>query len=731
LTNQAKATLARDPQAALMLGLAAEQARPDAEARRELTGLVTSTRYAGSLRGVDDVVFGSSDVVAAMGHDRVLSLWNVVDPAKPARLARVESDEGYTAHGYTFSRDGRTLAVSYLGPTYVVILWDVADPTKRPARLATLPTRLEMTNHAPAPPMAFSPDGRTFAMTDLIGDQRMAVVLDITNRTQPKPSVVLPAMFGWNGMNRGNMDRRFAFSSDGRTLVTGSTRMMWDVTNPANPIELAKHDDSHEDVVAFSPVASVMATASNGAVTLWDTKEPARRVPYGAPLKNAAGNVDSVTFSPDGRIMTSSDVAGITTLWDVTDPAFPVRLDSVPGYSIAGSTASRPDGRTILVTVEESGTARFSSVEPYGAPQPIRELKDHSGWLLAVAFSPDGRSMATAGADRTAIFWDMTNPARPRKRGTLSIHDYSVRSVAFSQDLRTVAAAGLDGRVKLWDVTDPDQPVDVKTFEVEVPPAEMTFSPDGRTLALARQGPNATLVLWDLADLAGPTPLVTLTGVQLPVTFSPDSRTMVSGRGMRTGTVWDLTNRSAPVPLSTLGGLAESVGPLAFSPDGRTVATRYGSRPVMLWDVTDRANPHWLAELNGTEGVESVAFNADGSSVATSSAKHAMLWDIADRNNPVRLARFPLNASQPSRWGYENRWLAVSPDGRTLAFGGSNNRAGEPPSNPSVLLWDYTKLNQLRANPAKQACAMAGAGFTREQWARRIPEVPYKPTCPS
>ena len=67
---------------------------------------------------------------------------------------------------------------------------------------------------------------------------------------------------------------------------------------------------------------------------------------------------------------------------------------------------------------------------------------------------------------------------------------------------------------------------------------------------------------------------------------------------------------------------------------------------------------------------------------------------------------------------------ALSPDGRTLAISGESDRGDGLTS-----LWDYTKLNDLRADPAKQACAITGRGLTAEEWASYIPDFPYQPTC--
>ena len=150
LVNQAEATIGDDPQTALMLGAAADKIQGDDESHRELAGLDTSTRYAGTIDGMSSAVFGAGNTVAARDDNEAVSLWNVADRARPVKLAGLSG----TAYYLAFSPDGQTLATAGQGRT--VTLWNVADPA-RPVRLGDVPGL----NFVYA--MTFSPDGRTFA----------------------------------------------------------------------------------------------------------------------------------------------------------------------------------------------------------------------------------------------------------------------------------------------------------------------------------------------------------------------------------------------------------------------------------------------------------------------------------------------------------------------------------------------------------------------------------------
>jgi hypothetical protein len=139
-------------------------------------------------------------------------------------------------------------------------------------------------------------------------------------------------------------------------------------------------------------------------------------------------------------------------------------------------------------------------------------------------------------------------------------------------------------------------------------------------------------------------------------------------------------------------------------PDGQTQAGL----------VTTLMATHYAATLTGQGGVGSVAFSPDGHTLATDNAdKPIILWDLADRTHPHQLGQ-PLTDSVGS--------VAFSPDGRTLATGSADQ---------TVILWDLAELNSLRHNAAKRACSLTQRGLDRGEWARYVPGLAYKRTCPS
>ncbi len=742
LINQAKATVGADPKTALMLGAAAQRLQPDTETLGELTGVIVSTGYAGTLADVTWAAYGPRGVLATLGNDGGVSLWNVTDRTRPVRLATL-GDRGAVDGFLTFSPDGRTLAV--VGSTGAAVLWDVAHRS-RPVRLATLP------GDGRVRAMAFSGDGNTLATGHGSGS---LTVWDLADRARP---AALATLRDWGAYPVEDL----AFSPDGRTLVMNKVRFVqaYDLTERADPVALLGLPGFSVASMAFSPDGTTLATGGfDGKISIYGmtpeaTAGATRREPPGMPppppgmpppppgmpplppdapsppdmpppvepyyepvdvLSGLTGAVDSVAFSSDGRLLAAGDGSGTATVWQDRTP-----LTSVRAHGRITTVAFDSDAQT-LVTADSSATATLWHVPPRGAPDRLAALALPGEATRVTAFGPGGRSLIAVGYDGTAKSWNVTDPAHPDRGADRTVHGGRVRAAAISPDNRMVAAVGAeDGQLTLTDVTRPNRPV---TLTAPAGSARgtnaMAFSPDGRTLAVA----DATRVLlWNVADPVRPTLLATLSGgagIGTTVAFSPDGRTLATGDN-RALTLWNVAARSAPVRLATLTGHTDSLRALAFGPNGRTLASGSADNTAMLWDVTDRARPQRVATLTGHRGpVGSVTFGPDGHTLATGSTDQAVtLWDTTNPAGPVRLA------SMRAGLGGEVRAVAFRRDGRTLAVTSQSR-----PDSATVTLWSYTKLNKLRADPAGFACTITGRGFTAGEWARHIPEFPHRRTC--
>ncbi|MFL6125130.1 helix-turn-helix domain-containing protein [Actinophytocola sp.] len=352
--------------------------------------------------------------------------------------------------------------------------------------------------------------------------------------------------------------------------------------------------------------------------------------------------------------------------------------------------------------------------------RPLSSVLDGgTGTVFGLAFSPDGRTMATAGDDGAIRLWNVADPGHAVLwRRPLTGHTGRVFWLAYSPDGRTLASAGRDRTVRLWNVADPAHavsagtPLTGHTDDVY----SVAFSPDGRTLLSASR--DRTLRLWNVADPAGAAPLggplVGHTDAVASATFSPDGRTIASAGHDRTVRLWNVTDLAHPVPWGPpLIGHTDTVYATAFSPDSHTLASVGNDRTVRLWNVTDPANATPLGQpLTGhTDTVYAVAFSHDGRILATAGADHVVrLWNTSSPAGAVPLGR-PLTGHT----GYVY-WLAFSPDGHTLASVGADHMVRLWHLPRTVLIGQSSYVNGVAFSPDGHTLASASTDHTVWLW---------------
>jgi eukaryotic-like serine/threonine-protein kinase len=269
----------------------------------------------------------------------------------------------------------------------------------------------------------------------------------------------------------------------------------------------------------------------------------------------------------------------------------------------------------------------------------------HADAVYGMAFSPDGRLLATGSADGTARLWDV---AQRKEIGARLTHPDWVNDVAFSPDSRLLATAGGDGAVRLWDVASRTEAGEPLKHPYEVDSAE--FSPDGRLLVtLSSDGVR----LWDVASRrAFARPLSELSEVN-DVVFSPDGR-LLAIASKWTVWLWDVASGER-LSDSFAGDDGEWINAVAFSPDGRTLAAAAVNGVTTLWEVATHQRRGRLAAA-GEPSVTSVVFSPDGRIVVTVSDA-VRLWEVAGAKAEERPVAGTVG-------------VAVSPDSRTVVTGG-------------------------------------------------------------
>ncbi len=292
------------------------------------------------------------------------------------------------------------------------------------------------------------------------------------------------------------------------------------------------------------------------------------------------------------------------------------------------------DGKTYLWQVDD-GKLLFTCI-------------GHSSWVKSVAFSPDGQTLASGSDDQTVKLWDVRDGKCLK---TLNGHSNWVRSVAFSPDGQTLASGSEDQTVKLWNVHTGKCLITLQGNTNRI--MSVAFSPDGQTLASGSE--KQTVKLWNVRNGKCLKILQGHSSWVRSVAFSPNGEILATGSDDQTVKLWDLRDGKC---LKTLQGHTNRVWSVAFSPDGQTLASGGDDQSVKLWDLRDGKS---LKTFQGhTNRVRSVAFSPDGQTLASGSENQTVkLWNVQDGKSLTTLQ------------GHSNRVrsVAFSPDGQILASG--------------------------------------------------------------
>lgn len=331
----------------------------------------------------------------------------------------------------------------------------------------------------------------------------------------------------------------------------------------------------------------------------------------------------ALAFSPDGTLLATGDVNHEIHLWRVADgtPLLSLRVNEGWIWSVAFS----PDGRLLA-----SSANRAVHLWDGQTGECLHTLRGYSDRVFSVAFSADGQLLATGSEDHLVRIWQVRTG---KLLHTLSGHSDEVRAVAFnpcsavlpesaalhrSQPPCLLASASYDGTVRLWNAVT-GRCVRVLTGHSDWV-WSVAFSPDGRLLASGSS--DATVKLWDVkTGRCGQTLLGHWQPIRA-VAFSPNGRTLASGSGDRTVRLWDYRTGNT---LRVLTGHSSWISSLAFSPDTGVLASGSEDQSVRLWDSqTHRC----LKTLQGySNGIWSVAFSPDGTRIASGSQDRLVrLW---------------------------------------------------------------------------------------------------------
>jgi WD40 repeat protein len=349
-----------------------------------------------------------------------------------------------------------------------------------------------------------------------------------------------------------------------------------------------------------------------------------------------------------------------------------VRAFAGPAYTL--TLAFSPDGKTLATPGEKAGTIWLWDI---ATGQTRRKLEGAGGEVSSLAFAPDGKVLASAGGDKTVRLWD---PALGTELRRLAGHEKDVCCLTFAPDGKVLASGSPDQTVRLWD------PMTGRELRALTDRRErvtaVAFAPDGRLLACSNA--DGTISLWDPGTGKEVRHWDTNTR-SVPfassLAFSPDGKMLLSTALWQSGPrLWDVATGKE---LLAFSGHHAGVDVLAYSADGKTLYSAGREKQVLHWDLTTGRESQRFRWTSPEFSL--VALSPDGKTAATqgqSEAKSTVrLWDLATGKELRSLGQ--IDHANP---GFNPSSITFSPDGKLLAAAGNN----------AALLWNVATGEKLR-----------------------------------
>ncbi|GIE76309.1 hypothetical protein Aph02nite_22590 [Actinoplanes philippinensis] len=478
-----------------------------------------------------------------------------------------------------------------------------------------------------------------------------------------------------------------AFRPDGKTIAIGGedTAELWagSTRTATLPSGLGSVNE-----LAFSPDGRTLAVAAD-RLTVWNVADLS--APHLLTSRNLGAPVTDVRFGADGRrLFTATDRA---TLWDIRDRARPRALAtstatvmSADGTLLAGTG---DDGR---LTLWRTSGARIVTGVSTGDP---------------VALSANGRLVAVRDGERAIHFYDLTDPAEPRRRGTVTVSGDRLSTTEFDPSGTTVALGRTDGAVEVWNVADPDSPIQTKVMtRTGGWITSIDFSPDGARLLTPGPRLTRSAMLWQIDGFA-PRRRATLKGsTTIPSrSVSVSAEDVVAAGSAEHLDHWDVIDAGNPKP----AGVTTLVPAAGVPPVSSTYAvhgTTFYYTTGSLYSLTGASPRNVFPDLGAGAVLDLEPVRGLVAVLVSGPQQQIRIHRLAGEKTPPLVATIPAANVFTARFGLAGGTLAVA------------DSAGQQSGTSNVTVWDLvdpaapTRTGTLAVTSVGPAAIVAGAAFT-------------------
>ena len=423
------------------------------------------------------------------------------------------------------------------------------------------------------------------------------------------------------------------------------------------------------DIIQFSPDGRQLAVGSSIGVWVYDVETEKE-------LSMFPGKSEFITFSPDGRYLVNIVSGQVTQMWNIATRQNVLYTDSLPKTSVIRFSE---DGKTLFALSRKGDS--ISELDVVTGNMNVQHIEGRTGWDYRDVFAITHDKFAVGTGNKIELWDTITGGILSTLEGNRRVLD-----LKFSPDGKKLASAGEIGyktvKLQIWDTESKEStPLNKHTGWVYA----LAFSPDGKMLASG--GSDMTVQLWDITTGE---PLTTFTGHNSGInalTFSPDNRTLVSGSADGTIKFWNV--KTGNLLTTRIAEHTMRVATATFFKDNTTLATVAHDGIISLWDVrtSERIDTRTLRNTDfyhkGDQDkgfqvwLTTSTFSPDGTKIVSAVAKGNRLPDSSmieyTEDQLIRLSDVRTGQQLQTLITDEGpASLTFSPDGNTVAFGGSN-----------------------------------------------------------